>query len=170
MNSARKMKTRNDDLMNRVEDLEKKTDDLEGRSKRNNLIFHGIPRDPSETNDECEGKIHKLLTDKLDLGGERVQFDRVHRLNMKPDSPVIARCCFYKDKVRILKSKRKLQGTKTFIGEDFSTRVREIRRKLAVHLKRAKENGQRATMVFDHLFIEGKKFFLDSQDKLTDAR
>jgi hypothetical protein len=123
----------------KVEQLERKTDDLEGRSKRNNLIFYGVHRFQNETNDDCEGKIQDLLTDKLDMGRE-IEFDRVHRLSAKPDSPIIVRCTSYKDKVRILKEKRKLKGSDIFIGEDFSLRVREIRRGLSPHLKKA---GQR---------------------------
>jgi regulator of replication initiation timing len=97
-----KLTQTNTDLMDRVDALEKKTDDLDGRSKRNNLIFHGIMRMPGETNEVCEGTIQYLLTDKLDMV-QTIEFDRVHRLSSKPDSPIIARCCVYKDKNRILK-------------------------------------------------------------------
>jgi regulator of replication initiation timing len=159
----------NSELVDKVAQLEKKTDDLEGRSKRNNLIFYGIPRDRNETNETCEDKVQDLITDKLEIARD-VQFDRVHRLSPKPDSPIIACCCSYKDKVNILKVKRKLQGTHVFVGEDFSTRVREIRRKLSLHLKSARVSGKRATMVFDHLIIDGKKFFLDGSDRLKESR
>eukprot|EP00745_Piridium_sociabile_P017353 TRINITY_DN26126_c0_g2_i1.p3 TRINITY_DN26126_c0_g2~~TRINITY_DN26126_c0_g2_i1.p3 ORF type:complete len:119 (-),score=7.78 TRINITY_DN26126_c0_g2_i1:479-835(-) len=89
-----------------------------------------------------------------------VQFDRVHRLNGKADSPVMARCTLYKDTVNILKEKRRLKGSNIFIGEDFSIRVRDIRKRLASRLKDARSHGKRATMIFDHLLVDGKKFFL----------
>jgi hypothetical protein len=110
-----------------------------------------------------------MLTDKLELSHE-VQFDRVHRLSGKPDSPIIARCCFFKDKVRILKEKRRLKGSDIFIGEDFSSLVRETRRKLSPFLKEAREKSQRAFMVFDHLVIDGKKYYLDAHGSLCDFR
>lgn len=159
---------KNSELMSKIDQLERKTDDLEGRSKRNNLIFYGVPRDSNETNEQCEGRLQDLITDKLEMT-RTVEFDRVHRLNNKPDSPIIARCCFYKDRVQILKAKRNLKGTNVFIGEDFSFRVREIRRKLSVHLKTARNNGRKATMVFDHLFIDDKKYFLDAHDQLKES-
>eukprot|EP00745_Piridium_sociabile_P007054 TRINITY_DN14532_c0_g1_i15.p1 TRINITY_DN14532_c0_g1~~TRINITY_DN14532_c0_g1_i15.p1 ORF type:complete len:361 (+),score=58.06 TRINITY_DN14532_c0_g1_i15:67-1149(+) len=159
----------NAELTDKMDVLERKTDDLEGRSKRKNLIFYGIPRHSNVTHEDCEGIIQDLLTDKLDITKE-VEFDRVHRLNGKSDSPIIARCCFYKDKINILKEKRKLRGSNTFIGEDFSFRVREISRKLSPHLKLARNNDQRAFMVFDHLVIDGKKLYVDDHDRLTESR
>ena len=61
---------------------------------------------------------------------------------------MIARCSFFKDKVTILKAKRKLQGSNIFIGEDFCVRVRDIRRKLTPHLKAKRNEGCRVSMVF----------------------
>lgn len=156
------LKEQNSSLQSKLESLERKTDDLECRSKRNNIIIHGISRSGSE---DCEGLVQDMLTDQLELS-ETVQFDRVHRLSGKPNAPIIARCTFYKDKVKILKEKGKLKGSTVFIGEDFSSRVREIRKKLTVHLRQAKAANKRATMVYDHLLIEGDKFVLDDKDAL----
>ena len=159
----------NQALIARLESMERKTDDLECRSKRNNLIFYGMHKSPGETSADCEGMVKDLLTDKLELSDD-IEFDRVHRLNSKPDSPVIARCVFYKQKLAILKGKRKLQGTSVFVGEDFSSRVRDIRRKLTPHLKTARKDGKQATMVFDHLIIDGKKFALSDGDALIEIK
>ena len=160
---------KNSELMDRITALEKKTDDLEGRSKRNNLIFYGMHREHNESNEDLESNLRDMLTDKLELSNN-VKFDRVHRINSKPDSPVIACCHSYRDKLMLLKCKGKLRGTPVFIGEDFSDRVREVRRKLTPHLKSARGDGRRAIMVFDHLLIDGKKFFLDDRGNLTENR
>ena len=67
-----------------------------------------------------------------------------------------------------MKEKRGLKGSSVFIGDDFSTKVREVRRKLLSHLRDAKDqkNRARATMVFDYFLIKSRKFVLDSEDKL----
>eukprot|EP00745_Piridium_sociabile_P004361 TRINITY_DN1257_c0_g1_i6.p1 TRINITY_DN1257_c0_g1~~TRINITY_DN1257_c0_g1_i6.p1 ORF type:complete len:323 (-),score=63.13 TRINITY_DN1257_c0_g1_i6:203-1171(-) len=127
------LQQRNDDLAEKIDGLGKMTDDLEGRSKRNNVIFYGLHRRENETAAECEDMVKDLITDKLELSHD-FEFDRVHRLSSKPDAPVIARCTFYKHKIDLLKAKRKLQGTNIFIGEDFSLRVRDMRRKLTPRL------------------------------------
>ena len=147
---------------------ELKVDDLEGRSKRNNSIFYGLPRHENETQEECERIVNELIVDKLELTGD-FQFDRIHRLNRKPNSPVIARCTFFRDKEKMLKAKNKLKGSNVFLGEDFSLRVRDIRKKLSPHLKKAKSEGKRATMIHDHLLIEGKKFYLGEGESLTES-
>ena len=157
----------NNDLKTQLHDLARKTDDLECRSKRNNLIFCGIPRATNETSQDCEGIVRDLITDKLELADD-IEFDRVHRLSGKPNSPVVARCCFYKHKEKIMKERSKLKGSSIFIGEEFSPRVREIRKALTPHLKTARNPGKRATMVYDHLLIDGKKFILDKDNELKE--
>ena len=163
------LKQSNYDMKTWLDELERKTDDLEGRSKRNNLIFHRLPRQEKETGADCEDMLRDLITDKLELADDIV-FDRVHRLSSKPNSPVIARCAFFKDKVKILKAKRKLQGSNIFIGEDFCARVRDIRRKLTPHLKAERNEGCRVSMVFDHLLVDGKSFTADDYNNLTEIK
>ena len=87
-----------------------------------------------------------LITDKLELA-DGIEFDRVHRLSGKPNSPVVARCSFYKHKEKIMKERSKLKGSNIFIAEDFSQRVREIRKALTPHLRTARNHGKRATMI-----------------------
>lgn len=163
------LQKKNQDLTTKLDYLEKRTDDLEGRSKRNNLIFYGMHRSQNETSADCEGLVKDLITDKLELS-EDIEFDRVHRLSSKADSPVIARCVFYKQKLAILKAKRKLQGSNIFVAENFSNRVRDVRRRLTPHLKKARNESKKVTMVFDHLVIDGKKFMLGDGDALVEIK
>ena len=163
------LKSENRQMKEKMECLEKKVDDLEGRSKRDNLIFYGIPRRENETKQECEETIQTMLTDKLELS-RTVEFDRLHRLSNKPNSPIIGKCTYYKDKEVILKAKKKLKGSSISIGEDYTQRVRDIRKKLWPHLKAARDNGKRASMIFDHLLIEGKKFVLDGEDQICEVK
>ena len=146
--------------------LENKVDDLEGRSKRNNLIFHGVPRGEKETWQDSENLVQEVISSKLGIT-DPVRFERVHRLNASPTSPIVACCTFFKEKQQILKEKRNLKGTAIFIGEDFSSKVREVRKKLTPHLKQARAEGKKVTMVYDHLVVEGKRFTLDSNDSLV---
>ncbi|KAK7095597.1 hypothetical protein V1264_004987 [Littorina saxatilis] len=153
------LKGYNEKLWKNIEMLETKVDDLECRSKRNNLLFYGMDREENETNERCEQRLQDLFTDKLELA-ENVEFDRVHRISSKPNSPLIARCVFYKDKVKVLKAKRKLKGSNIFIGEDFSKTVRDIRKNLTQFMKEKRNGGHKVSVVFDHLIIDGEKFFL----------
>ena len=158
------LKSDNVNLRIRMADIERKTDDLECRSKRNNLIIYGLPRVENETWQECEEMVQELLTDTLEMH-ESPQFDRVHRLSAKPNSSIVARCTFYKDNETIKKAQAKLKGSNVFISEDVSLRVQEIRKKLLPHLKAAKDEKKKSTMVSDHLLIN-RKFILDEGNNL----
>ncbi|KAL8596552.1 hypothetical protein ACOMHN_059393 [Nucella lapillus] len=162
------LKMENDKLNDRLDKLEIKTDDLEGRSKRNNLIFYGIPRTEGESKTDCENMIRDMMIDKFDFTRE-IEFDRVHRLGNRENSPIIERCTFHKDKEEILRAKKNLKGSRVFVGEDFSQRVRDIRKCLTPHLKAAKGAQKRATMIYDHLLIEGSKYVLDEEGQLKEV-
>ena len=153
------LKRSNNALLDRVSRIEKNVDDLEGRSRRQNLLFHGLHREEGETQESLEVQLQDIFTDKLELA-EDIEFDRVHRLGSKANAPVIARCTYYKDKIKILKEKHKLKGTDIFIGEDFSRGVREKRKKLSAIMKMKKDAGENVKLVHDHLVVEGVKFFL----------
>ena len=62
----------------------------------------------------------------------------------------------------------KLKGRSTFITEDFPPRVREITKALTPHLITTRNSGKRATMIYDHLLIDGKKFVLDKDNELKE--
>lgn len=51
---------------------------LEGQTRRNYLIFDGVAESPGETWTETEGKISKILTEKLQLQ-HKVEVERAHR-------------------------------------------------------------------------------------------
>ena len=167
-NENEQLRFENRDLTRRLEEAENKLDDLEGRSKRNNLIFSGLKKRTGteyESWDDCEKLVKDVIKDQLKIDDD-MQFDRVHRLGKDPNSPIVARFTSFKDKERVLREKRKLResenGKSVFVGEDFSKGVREIRRKLVPFLKKAKSEKKKASMVFDHLIVEGKKLFFDS--------
>ena len=159
MRENQELRSDRDALLQRVASLEKKTDDLEGRSKRSNVIVYGIPREDGESTAKCEELLNNVCKNDLRLR-EEIPFDRVHRLSNKADAPIIAKCTFYRDKVKILKSKKLLQGTNIFVGEDYPVSVREIRKKINQLVKDNRQRKEKVRMVYDHVYIENKKYFL----------
>lgn len=158
----------NERLKSQIGSVADKTDDLENRSKRNNLLFFGIERDDSESTQSCERKVNDILTEGLGL--REVQFDRAHRTSNKPNAPIVVRCTFYKDKLAILRAKKNLgSGSDVSISEDFSQRVRDIRKALIPHLKDAKKAKKNAFLVFDHLIIDNTKFTVDENSRLIEV-
>ena len=57
-----------------------KLDDLENRSRRNNLCFEGIPESPNETWQESESKIKHLISSHMPEVGTDFVIERAHRV------------------------------------------------------------------------------------------
>lgn len=134
-----------------------KVDDLENRSRRNNLCFDGIPEDQNETWIATEHKIKQVLTDYLDMKTEDFSIERAHRVgkvksqaDYKPRT-VIAKFLSYKTREQILNKKKLLKGKNIFIREDFSDKIQEKRRELMPQMYEARRNNMIAFLRYDKL-------------------
>ena len=101
----------------KLDQLENKTQDLEDRSRRDNLVFFGIEEtdgtEDSETLLIGILKEYKFLDPTFDPETQ-AYFERVHRLGpRKKDEtrprPIIAKMSFFKDKEALLKGVSKLK-------------------------------------------------------------
>ena len=81
-------------------EVDRKVDDLEGRSKRNNLLIHGLVRAEKETGEDCEGVLRDPTKDRLDRNWLMISSltECTASMPVKPNSPVVARCSFSKTK------------------------------------------------------------------------
>ena len=77
--------------------MKRKLGDLEGRSKRNNLIFTELQKqiEADYETTRCRRTVD-LIHNQLKIP-EDIQFDRVHRMRKDPKSPIIARFTNFKD-------------------------------------------------------------------------
>lgn len=66
---------------------------------------------------------------------------------------MIVKLLHYKNKEKILKQAKKLKGTKFFINEDFSERVRQRRKELLPQLREARKQGNFAFLKYDQLIL-----------------
>lgn len=117
--------------------------------------MYGIPEKHDEDDVSLEQTVNNTIIKKT-LELEPVAIERIHRLG-KPDAnktrPVILKLLDTRDKIKILKNCQKLKGTKLAISEDFSARVRSIRKKLWDSAKSNKESGDKVWLVYDKISI-----------------
>ncbi|XP_077498037.1 uncharacterized protein LOC144108745 [Amblyomma americanum] len=138
-------------------------DDLENRGRRNNLIIYGIEEDSIESNHELEEKVtNGVFQEKLGLtvGG----VERCHRMGKKEASkvrPVILKLLDFREKMSILQSCHKLKDSGISIAEDYSKRVREIRKQLWKSCKEERDEGAKAKLLFDKLSVDNVLFGWD---------
>ncbi|MES9880608.1 MAG: hypothetical protein ABW185_06975 [Sedimenticola sp.] len=165
------LKKQNESLCTKVKDLEIHIDNIEGQSRRNNLLFHGIKGDANESWDVSERKIRNFITEELQMPeGETFDLERAHRLRLpgnRNDGPIITKFTKYKDRESVMNSaRRKLDGRSQYrVAEDFTPRVRQARRALGEDMVRARNKGYRASIKFDKLIIDDKIYKYDEQSQ-----
>ena len=145
-----------------LENLSLKADDLENRSRRNNLCFDGIPEEPesqSESWRKSEKKVLKILNDKMELPGD-IKIKRAHRVGTRRQAgnprSIVVKFLSYKDRERVMKERRKLKGTRVFVREDYSDRVAETRRQLYPDMLEARRNGKIAYLRYNKLIVHDR--------------
>jgi len=132
-----------------IKEIGAKTVDLEDRSRRQNLVFYGIPEEKINSNKERE-KCDEKLTTALNQCNIPINtdytmvFDRVHRLGkFKKDAtkprPIIAKFTYYRDKETVLSKRRNLAGFDLSMSEDYSKTTLDIHRELVNYAKEAKD-------------------------------
>ena len=126
--------------------LKDKTQDLEDRSRRCNLVIFGVPESNEQQPENCDNIICEILRNNNILDSSDTHeglLERAHRLGKKKTEqdrprPIIVCCGSFKDKEYILRNSYKLKGTTYTITEDFSRATLDIRRELVQKGKEAK--------------------------------
>lgn len=168
-------------------ELRERHDRMENQNRRDNLVFYGIPESDRETWEESEKKVRDHVTKHLDMDRAKsdveLPIERAHRVGKRStgrERPVVVRFTRWKDKEEILQKAR--QKTREWrerssedvgsdgrirVSEDFSTRVREIRRKLVNYMQTLRQNqpNTRMSLRFDKLFVDGRVFTYDIESE-----
>lgn len=125
-----------------------KSIDIEARSRRNNLIIHGL----AESNNEClSDTLHEFLWNELGVDSEDLYINRYHRLGSlhkakrrqqtdMPRRPIILAFQDYKDIGRILDAAYMLRGSRYSITKDYPKEIVAARQRLMPQYKAERLN------------------------------
>jgi hypothetical protein len=87
--------------------MTKKSDYLEGHSRRNNMVVDGIAESPHDTWTESEDKVRESISDKLKMDHRETEVKHAHRTG-KPTTgpgerpiPIVVKFLRFKDKVAV---------------------------------------------------------------------
>ncbi|KAH9384096.1 hypothetical protein HPB48_026078 [Haemaphysalis longicornis] len=127
--------------------------DHEDRSRRDNVIFHGITDTPAETWSQTEEKVRAILakTFSLQLNDEGIA--RAHRLGgfvVNKCRPVVVNFAAFKTRDKFLSQRSKLKGSGVTLQEDFCKSTRLSRKKL---LEFGNACGQKFNLKYNKLHI-----------------
>ena len=149
---VKRLKRENDEMIMKI-------DDLENRTRRSNLVLHGVPEVPKEN---CYETVKSFLSDFV--GVEDYAIERCHRTptvrvreQNADGKPRIIHIAFssYANKEMVrkaciakLKATATFRGSKVFVSEDFSRRVLQMRKEKLDHLKRLKNEGKKPFFLY----------------------
>lgn len=146
-----------------IQTLEQRIEELENRSRRSNLIVYGLEETKDETSEKLERAVNNdIIVSILEL--EPVQIERIHRLGRPAPNkirPVIMKLFDSRQKAAILKNGFKLKDTDLSIGEDFSRKTREIRKKLWDSAKSNREKKDKVALAYTKLYINDIAYVWD---------
>lgn len=137
--------------------------DIQARSMRDNLIFSGI----AETTQESPEKtIKNFMQAQLKLSPDtvkRISFHSVHRIgttdaNSTRPRPIIAKFVHYQDKELVKRKGKELKGTRLGMNDHFPKEIQERRKALYPIRKRFIQEGKRAVIAVDKLYVDGQLY------------
>lgn len=142
--------------------LDSKADFLDNQARRTNIVIDGIPEAEKENGSDSEEKVLALIKDKLDLDPNGIGIDsvmRVGKVNKSDDGtmtrprPIVVKFHRIKDRDTVLRSAKKLKGTRIYINEDYPEAVRQKRKELLPKMREARQRGDIAFLRYDKLVI-----------------
>ena len=156
-----KIKAENEKLTKQVKDLEEKVSYLEGQSKRNNLLFHGVPEQKDETWNECEVAMRKILEEKLGMeeawDESDIAIERAHHVGKFTKDkirPIVVKFANCMHRSLVFMNKSKLQGSTYRIQKQFSDKITQEKRRFQPLIEKAIGKGK-------HFYVRYKKLLID---------
>ncbi|CAN7977107.1 unnamed protein product, partial [Ixodes persulcatus] len=144
--------------------LKSRLSDMEDRSRRDNLIFHGIDDSVHETWSQSEDKVLSFLSNVLNMTVSHEQIARAHRLGAfvsGKSRPVIVKFESFKTKDHVLSCRARLKNNPVSVAEDFSPETRLARKRL---LDYGKSQGTVFKLRYNKLSLNGKCFAYNAAD------
>ncbi|XP_077553579.1 uncharacterized protein LOC144168480 [Haemaphysalis longicornis] len=151
-----------DYLTTQQDTLQLRIDELEDRSRRENLLFYGIP-DAQESWEQSETSIVGALSGVVDPLPQNA-IERAHRLGAyHPNKcrPIIVKFSSYKLKDSVLAVRKKLKEKDITISEDFSPATRHARKRLLEFAKN-QPNAPAYKLRYNKFTINKTQFVYDS--------
>lgn len=163
------------DLEMRTYELNETILDGKTRSMKYNVIFENIVEtfnpDPS-IKEDTETILRTFIKEELNIEDE-VKFHNVHRLRKRVDRKprgIVARFVYYKDKERVLRAAQTLLNDKPQrVYSQYPQEISDRRKELVPIMKQFRDEGRRANIVVDKLYVDGQRYIPNHNTDINDG-
>ena len=152
-----------------IENIQEKMYDYEN-TKKNNLIFYGIPTHRGETPAKLLMNIQEMIKNSLAIARD-IRIENVNRVLNGPEvmgcRPVLVTFSDFKDKTEVLqKSKCVQKNSSISVTEDISKKTREARQELRRFMVNIKKHSpeKKAFIEYDKLYVNGRVFVYSKEE------
>lgn len=122
---------------------------------------------PDETISDLIKAVIEVFSSKINILLEPRDINSAFRLGkMKGNRPILIKFQCFWQKIEILRASRNLKESNIRISDDYSTDVRERRKKLIPYLIKARQENHMAILKKDKLIINGHQISLDKCENL----
>lgn len=145
---------KNEFLENKLEEQNKKINNLERHIRRKNLVMFGI-EDKEKSYEELVNIIISIINTYFKTSCDNNNIEEVRRVGKKGEKPrpVIVTFATMGLKIKLQKNKKSLQNTQYYIKEDYPIEVLNKRRELQAQLQKEREAGNTAFINYDKLIV-----------------
>ncbi|RUM93123.1 MAG: hypothetical protein DSZ28_08865 [Thiothrix sp.] len=116
------------ELSRRMEELEQHVEEQETRSRRDNVILHGVPEETHETPEKSEEKFIETVNAVLAVPLQKADIVRAHRIGKQQegrDRPLIARLAKSSHKHAVLQKRQELRQKHVGVSGDLTVQQRK---------------------------------------------
>lgn len=148
------------ELSKNNKDLKDKVDQIDKKTKVNNVIFMNIRESKNENYKSLLQKVVQILNRIMRLRVGTHDIVMASRLNCKDTDrsrPVVVTFSNFETKLRVLAAKNKLKKSNFHILDDYSDVINQSRTLLLPFLYEKRRQGHRVSMVQDRLIVNGVK-------------
>ena len=154
-------------LENKMKEFEKKEHARIKKEKKNNIIIketintkHFIDKSPREIMTRINGLCKKLTNEAIE-----VKEAFLLKNNGKNQAIMLAKMKSFEDKMKLMKNKNKLAGTRTYIEDDLTAEELAIQKEIRNYVKEEREKGAKAREGYQKIWLNGKWKKWESFDK-----
>ena len=169
---AKSVQQENERLKHEIAQLKERVTQQECQSRRNNLLFDGIPESKDkETWADCEKLIIDIIVKKMGISADGLVIERAHRIGQQVPNKtrtVIAKFLSYKAREAVWNKRSQLKQTDIRVSEDFPNDIINERRILYPIFKAAKNNTtiKSAKLQVNKLYINNKEYTCKTLNEL----